>query len=68
MQHLLSGDALPKKCYRFHIVYYIKNDVQPVVTGVNYLASTMLEAITQFNSDYPDYAEENILYIIKHEN
>lgn len=63
MTHLLKGAAEPQNCKRFHVVYYLKNDLNPVLTGVNYEAKTMLEAMIDFLTDYPERADD-ILYII----
>jgi hypothetical protein len=66
MKQVLTALDGQEMCSRFHIVYYLKSDLNPVLTGVNYEAKNMVEALLNFVKDHPE-KQDQILYVIKTE-
>jgi hypothetical protein len=62
MEHLLEGDEHTQKCSTYHIVYYLKKDVNPLLTAVNIDAKNVLEAVIEFLNEYPERVDD-ILYV-----
>jgi hypothetical protein len=64
-QMLTDARLLPGRWY--HIVYYLKKGLQPVLTGENLQAENIVKALELFQEKYPERVDD-VLYIVEQIN